>query len=686
MTQPGMQMPQQQMQQQPQRQGGLGGLVRGVISGAGEPFSYLLNSAIVNPTKELAATATGNKVALRNATKESNRELGLGDSGSDLTGGLKKWAGNSTQAALSLTGAPTTFKGAAALGGATGAASTLAQRDSNLEDVLTSGVLGAGTGAAFKGAGNLTGKLTSKAGKALDNQSTKLATKQFGLTSNYLAKFNKKFGEDAGKVLTKYGVSSIDDLEGQIAKQNSVFDSLVKSTGPVKKTDVENKLVKIADDLIKQAPTEQKLAGQKLLQETDQLLSQFGDTIDATELNQIKNQYASLVNYDAKVSNKNTYDLNRRVAGAIRETIQDASGNNALKNTGQELNKLINLAEEVDKRAPAVASRGASPLNLRNMIGMTAGGSLGGPAGALGGAIASSVANSPLGRRVATKATQGAANKLMQEGGSAVGGFLANRAVPGVVQALGGGPQQAGAAGLEDALMGDYSVNNAMTPMNNPMSAPASNDMNNPFLQEAYPNSQQMSSDNPFQQQQAQSSNPYSKEGLLSDIQRDPQNADKYIAYYQSLEDIFAPKQAEPLKLNNTAIQTITDLQTGLDNLDELGGRISSSSANNPVLGALRSKNPFDTEAKSLRAEIDRVKQVVGKALEGGVLRKEDEDKYKRILPTINDTDAVAAQKIAAIKSDLQNKLNTFYVNQNQFSGGPQDLSGLVTQQQGAYY
>lgn len=176
--------------------------------------------------------------------------------------------------------------------------------------------------------------------------------------------------------------------------------------------------------------------------------------------------------------------------------------------------------------------------------------------------------------------------------------------------------------------------------------------------------------------EQPQASSPYPKENLMADIKRDPKNAQKYIEYYQMIESVYGA--STNLKLNNTAVQTISDLQTGIDNLGSLEDRLMSSSANNPVVGALRSAIPFDTEANSLRAEIDRVKQVVGKALEGGVLRKEDEIKYARILPTINDTDAVARRKVQAIRADLTNKLQTYMQNQAMYSGGGTDIQAIL--------
>jgi len=61
-----------------------------------------------------------------------------------------------------------------------------------------------------------------------------------------------------------------------------------------------------------------------------------------------------------------------------------------------------------------------------------------------------------------------------------------------------------------------------------------------------------------------------------------------------------------------------------------------------------------------VQADIDRVKQTVGKALEGGVLRKEDEDKYKKILATITDTPETALYKIDAIISSINQDIANY--------------------------
>lgn len=52
--------------------------------------NYLLNNAIANPTKQLLAAKSGNKVALTNAQRQLNENLGVGDSGrAQIHGALK---------------------------------------------------------------------------------------------------------------------------------------------------------------------------------------------------------------------------------------------------------------------------------------------------------------------------------------------------------------------------------------------------------------------------------------------------------------------------------------------------------------------------------------------------------------------------------------------------------------------
>jgi hypothetical protein len=62
-------------------------------------------------------------------------------------------------------------------------------------------------------------------------------------------------------------------------------------------------------------------------------------------------------------------------------------------------------------------------------------------------------------------------------------------------------------------------------------------------------------------------------------------------------------------------------------------------------------------EAKKKQAALDRVRQVIGKALEDGVLRKEDEKKYEKILATMSDPDQVVTSKLDGLEKAITLRL-----------------------------
>jgi hypothetical protein len=113
----------------------------------------------------------------------------------------------------------------------------------------------------------------------------------------------------------------------------------------------------------------------------------------------------------------------------------------------------------------------------------------------------------------------------------------------------------------------------------------------------------------------------------------------------------------------------ISELDTSLDDIavlsrtlfpDAIGADVETE-ATTGTLAAVGAALPnwlteifgWGEDAKGRQAVIDRVKQVIGKALEGGVLRKEDEYKYTKILPTIKDTPEVARVKLEGLKDAL---------------------------------
>lgn len=145
---------------------------------------------------------------------------------------------------------------------------------------------------------------------------------------------------------------------------------------------------------------------------------------------------------------------------------------------------------------------------------------------------------------------------------------------------------------------------------------------------------------------------------------------------YEFVQKAEASQAGGPQKYNSTAAGVIADTTTGLQALQDLRGSIASSKINAPIIGQLRGMNPYDTKAQNLQSQIGIVKQIVGKALEGGVLRKEDEIKYAKILPKLGDSQAVAQNKINQLYGLITQRLSLY--KQSISGDGGTDLSSVI--------
>lgn len=109
----------------------------------------------------------------------------------------------------------------------------------------------------------------------------------------------------------------------------------------------------------------------------------------------------------------------------------------------------------------------------------------------------------------------------------------------------------------------------------------------------------------------------------------------------------------------------VSELDTSLDDLRTLRSTLATDGpGSQPSTGfeaglgavlpnAVSEITGIGTEAKQRQAVIDRVRQVIGKALEGGVLRKEDEAKYTKILPTITDQPEIVEAKLDGLEQAI---------------------------------
>lgn len=94
-----------------------------------------------------------------------------------------------------------------------------------------------------------------------------------------------------------------------------------------------------------------------------------------------------------------------------------------------------------------------------------------------------------------------------------------------------------------------------------------------------------------------------------------------------------------------------------LDNLSKVVEENKDSFG--PIVGRLKSFNPYSANQQLIGADANSVAQIIGKYLEGGKLTDSDIDRYKKQLPQVSDTPEVAAGKVDLLKQKVSNKFNT---------------------------
>jgi len=137
---------------------------------------------------------------------------------------------------------------------------------------------------------------------------------------------------------------------------------------------------------------------------------------------------------------------------------------------------------------------------------------------------------------------------------------------------------------------------------------------------------------------------PTSREDLIPDLA-----AAGFKGFGKSLSN----KAVEDIAITKQAVAQLADLRNVLQENEEFIGPISG----------LQALNPW-SEAKQAQATINLVKQRVGKALEGGVLRKEDELKYKEILAKLTDTPETAFYKVDGLIEALERDIEIYLTTQ----------------------
>lgn len=131
-----------------------------------------------------------------------------------------------------------------------------------------------------------------------------------------------------------------------------------------------------------------------------------------------------------------------------------------------------------------------------------------------------------------------------------------------------------------------------------------------------------------------------------------------------------APKKLKPTEIErvnegNEIPQMLDDTVLTLQENKELF---------DPITGTARGFDPYDVQAKTVDADLRAKSQSFGRFMEGGVLRKEDEEKYRKMFPQIGDTPAVAENKLQIVRRQLIQKQNSLL---DAYRSQGYDLTGL---------
>ena len=118
-----------------------------------------------------------------------------------------------------------------------------------------------------------------------------------------------------------------------------------------------------------------------------------------------------------------------------------------------------------------------------------------------------------------------------------------------------------------------------------------------------------------------------------------------------------AKKEGGPKQLPADKVLIVSEGQRLPTMLEDIKATIGSNKdAFGPISGRLSSMNPYNERSSTMDAQLRAASQSFGRFMEGGVLRKEDEDKYRKMFPTLSDTPEVAANKLTIVDRLLKQK------------------------------
>lgn len=163
------------------------------------------------------------------------------------------------------------------------------------------------------------------------------------------------------------------------------------------------------------------------------------------------------------------------------------------------------------------------------------------------------------------------------------------------------------------------------------------------------------------------------------------QNSDNYRARLSANTALNRLVNDTNKRLPADKVLGVNEGKNAINMLNDLSGTINENKAIfGPVSGNLASINPYNETGATINSQMKIASQSIGKFLEGGVLRKEDEDKYRKMLPQLSDTPEVSKNKLQLVDRMLKNKLaadikalNDSGYDATGLMGGVSDAPGL---------
>lgn len=214
---------------------------------------------------------------------------------------------------------------------------------------------------------------------------------------------------------------------------------------------------------------------------------------------------------------------------------------------------------------------------------------------------------------------------------------------------------------LSDYSSGPIAPNTSMTTNASTNSAASTPSITN--IPEQYQNSLEMSS------------SPYSRENLIYDIQRDPQNANKYIEYFTQLEEIFNPEvKQKPLNQGQQERQDLLNALTLTEQAVE-GGSINYGPVGSRIEGLKSMFNAADPETLSYKNTVSGLRAAITKARAGASLTPGEMKLLAQYTPSDTNSEQVVRSKLAALRQ--------LYGTQAPVGGG--SLEDALRSMQGAY-